>query len=92
MVQELQMHLLSFKTPFLFIASIAAGTSFAPLSAQAGSSQDDPPQLLNVFLDCHLIVSCDTDHFRREITFDFGSVFNDVVNSRLPRTVRGALF
>jgi len=31
--------------------------------------RQEGPQLLNVFLDCHLVVSCDTDHFRREITF-----------------------
>jgi hypothetical protein len=48
---------------------LAVGLPLARLSGQEGGSVEPPPQLLNVFLDCHLILSCDTDHFRREITF-----------------------
>jgi len=36
---------------------------------EAGEDSPEPPEILRVFLDCHLILSCDTDHFRREITF-----------------------
>ncbi len=39
-----------------------------PLTAQ-GPEGESGGELLRVFLDCHLLVSCDTDHFRREITF-----------------------
>jgi hypothetical protein len=47
---------------FIFGApAIALGQEETPVQ--------NSPQLLNVFLDCHLLVSCDTDHFRREITF-----------------------
>ncbi len=44
---------------------------FSPnhLIGQEADVSSPAPQLLNVFLDCHLIISCDTDHFRREITF-----------------------
>jgi hypothetical protein len=51
----------------IVLASIGAPS--AGLSAQAEAPSGDLPQLLDVFLDCHLIMSCDTDHFRREITF-----------------------
>jgi hypothetical protein len=44
-------------------------TPIPELSAQGETLFEDSPELLNVFLDCHLIISCDTDHFRREITF-----------------------
>jgi hypothetical protein len=57
-------------TPLILaIASLAAGALAGSLSAQDGGTPGDAPRLLNVFLDCHLILSCDTDHFRREITF-----------------------
>jgi hypothetical protein len=48
-----------------FFAAVAPGIA----SAQEGDPPQEGPQLLNVFLDCHLVISCDTDHFRREITF-----------------------
>lgn len=53
----------------LLFAWIAISAPIASLSAQAEAPPNDAPQLLDVFLDCHLILSCDTDHFRREITF-----------------------
>jgi hypothetical protein len=53
----------------LCIAGLATGLSAAKLSAQGEVAPEDTPQLLNVFLDCHLVISCDANHFRREITF-----------------------
>jgi len=53
----------------LCIAGLAALLSTAELSAQGEAVPEDTPQLLKVFLDCHLVISCDTNHFRREITF-----------------------
>jgi hypothetical protein len=53
----------------LWIAFLATAISTTDLSPQGEALAKDAPQLLNVFLDCHLILSCDTDHFRREITF-----------------------
>jgi hypothetical protein len=41
----------------------------SPSLGQSDLPDQEGPQLLSVFLDCHLLVSCDTDHFRREITF-----------------------
>ncbi|MFH1763221.1 MAG: hypothetical protein ABIF09_03415 [Gemmatimonadota bacterium] len=55
--------------PILLISALAAGAPAITLSAQDQGPAENAPQLLNVFLDCHLILSCDTDHFRREITF-----------------------
>ncbi len=52
-----------------FAACFSPGLSHADLTAQEGAAPDEGPQLLDVFLDCHLVISCDTDHFRREITF-----------------------
>jgi len=50
----------------LFIGAVGQ----SPLAAQESTEAEEaPPQLLSVFLDCHLVRSCDTDHFRREITF-----------------------
>jgi hypothetical protein len=54
---------------FLLIASLLSPLATTSLSAQDQAAPEDAPRLLNVFLDCHLILSCDTDHFRREITF-----------------------
>jgi hypothetical protein len=53
----------------LLLAFTLAGISTPNLGAQAEKAGADEPQLLRVFLDCHLVLSCDTDHFRREITF-----------------------
>ncbi len=53
----------------LCIAGLAALLSTAELSAQGEAVPEGTPQLLKVFLDCHLVISCDTNHFRREITF-----------------------
>ena len=61
---------LPFVTISIFlIAGLAIGATTTSLSAQDEAAPKNAPQLLNVFLDCHLILSCDTDHFRREITF-----------------------
>ncbi len=54
---------------FLMVGGLLVGTPAATLSGQEGTTSEEAPQLLNVFLDCHLLLSCDTDHFRREITF-----------------------
>ncbi|MBT8398537.1 MAG: hypothetical protein HKO65_15480 [Gemmatimonadetes bacterium] len=55
----------------LLVASALTGIGggLHPLAAQGEAPAAPSPQLLSVFLDCHLIISCDTDHFRREITF-----------------------
>ncbi|MFC1574838.1 hypothetical protein ACFL3Z_02035, partial [Gemmatimonadota bacterium] len=52
-----------------FLAISPPSPAHLAISAQEGPPDPDAPQLLSVFLDCHLILSCDTDHFRREITF-----------------------
>ena len=53
----------------LILACACAGSGVFPtdLSAQGEALSEPVPQLLNVFLDCHLVVSCDVDHFRREV-------------------------
>jgi hypothetical protein len=53
----------------LVCACAASGVFPTKLSAQGEALPEPVPQLLNVFLDCHLVISCDVDHFRREITF-----------------------
>ncbi len=53
----------------LSIAGLGIGATATSLSAQGEAAPEDAPQLLKVFLDCHLVLSCDTNHFRREITF-----------------------
>jgi len=53
----------------LCLFCLAALAPVSGLTAQDEPIPEESTQLLNVFLDCHLIISCDTDHFRREITF-----------------------
>ena len=54
----------------LLLFGIIAVVAQPPLGAQESpEAEAAPPELLSVFLDCHLLLSCDTDHFRREITF-----------------------
>jgi hypothetical protein len=63
-------HILNlFSIPFLLVGWIALSAAGTPVSGQVEAPPSEAPQLLAVFLDCHLILSCDTDHFRREITF-----------------------
>ncbi len=62
-------HLPFVTIPILLTLGLATGAPNTSLSAQTENTSADAPQLLNVFLDCALVLSCDTNHFRREITF-----------------------
>lgn len=68
MVIKSRRRLLRGATLILFIAAMAICTPLREVAAQ-GELAPEAGELLSVFLDCHLILSCDTDHFRREITF-----------------------
>jgi len=65
--QRNNLHFVTFSILLVFCLATSATTT--SLSAQGEAPPTNAPQLLNVFLDCHLVISCDTDHFRREITF-----------------------
>jgi len=58
-------------TVWLTASLLAISLLLSPkaLHGQATFEEAEEPRLLNVFLDCHLVISCDTDHFRREIQF-----------------------
>ncbi len=55
--------------PGVLLTLAAVALHPAGVTAKQSPPGEEPAGLLKVFLDCHLLLSCDTDHFRREITF-----------------------
>ena len=53
----------------ILLALTLGATPWGRVGGQESPEEAPAAELLNVFLDCHLVLSCDTDHFRREITF-----------------------